>query len=130
MPDDATRRDKSPVPPGGYGNTGYGNMGGYGGDRYGSSSAPSNEPSSRSGGYGGLGPSGGQDDAGRSALFGRAKERFEDKQTQPQMPPEDGQPGGGYGMDDEQQYGTYQERQLTVRRTRIIRSMEGDFADT
>lgn len=121
---DVARTNKSPVPPGGYGggprygNTGYGDQVGYGGDRFGGISSASTS-NSRPGGYGGLG---GADlnapDPNREALFAGAKSRVEqrDGQHAPQqssLPPENSQPRGGYGMES-QGYGPYEERQLTV----------------
>ena len=120
--DSRARQDKSPVPPGGYGgaprfnNQGYGNQGGYGGDRFGGPSGGSTPPARSGGGYGGLGqPQEGDDN--RNALFGGAKQRVDERQT-PELPPDNGQPGGGYSMDpgyDEQRYKKYEDRQLTVR---------------
>lgn len=124
LANDAARMNKSPVPPGGYGaaprygNTGYGDQSGYGDDRFGGASNAKSS-SSRPGGYGGLG---GADpnapDPNREALFAGAKSRTEQReaqqaQQQSSLPPEDSQPGGGYGMES-QGYGTYQDRQLTV----------------
>ncbi|OQN95827.1 hypothetical protein B0A48_18112 [Cryoendolithus antarcticus] len=100
-------RDKSPVPPGGYGggapryqsNGSYGQSNGYGSDPYGAGS------SSRPGGYGGLGRSGSQETVNtidqRGALFGDAPKRV--VQQQQQLPPGQEQSGdnsyantGGY----------------------------------
>ena len=126
MVSDSARQGKSPVPPGRYGsgprygNNGYGNQGGYGNERFGGA-GNSSSSSSRPGGYGGLGEPD-VDEANRNALFGGAKQRFEEKQAQQaqqsSLLPEDSQPGGGYGM-DEQGYGGYQDRQLTVCTTRV-----------
>lgn len=128
-PDNDVRREKSPVPPGGYGggnprpgfSQGYGSMSGYGSDPYGQ---PSNELAPpRAGGYGGLGRSSSretmQTDAGRDALFGDARERAQKQQAQQQTPPP-GQPGRAedptnYGAGDPgDMYNRYQDRQLTA----------------
>ena len=122
------RREKSPVPPGGYGGgggppapSGYGApaaQGGYsgqgygggggGGDRYGSAGpngGPGGAPTARRGpgGYGGLGRSNSQEtmstDAGRDALFGNAPTRVR-QQQQTQMGPPSSGPGGGFGAQD------------------------------
>lgn len=112
----------------GYGPDKYGAQGGYGGDRYGSDrgAGPSQAAapaSSRSGGYGGLGPAPAQQDDNRNALFGGAKERVQ-KQHQQQMgygppppPYEDGSPqagGGDYGGPPRPDYQAYGDRQLTA----------------
>ena len=101
------RREKSPVPPGGYGggaprpaNPSHGSGSGYGANPYGGGGG-----ASRPGGYGGMGRSNSQDtlgtDVGRNALFGDAANRA--AQTQGDPPPY-GQDssygnsgGGGYG---------------------------------
>ncbi|KAI9669335.1 MAG: Meiosis-specific subunit of the t-SNARE complex [Alyxoria varia] len=116
------RQDKSPVPPGGYGgaprfnNQGYGNQGGYGGDRFGGPNGGANPPGRSGGGYGGLGQTQEGDD-NRDALFSGAKQRADERQHQG-LPPDNGQPGGGYGMEpgyDQQRYKKYdQDRQLTA----------------
>lgn len=98
-------RDKSPVPPGGYGGgaprqqngggygqTGYGQGSGYGENPYGNGGASST--SRGAGGYGGLGRSNSQEtmgtDAGRNALFGDAPKRVAQQQEQaPQEPSQD-----------------------------------------
>ncbi|OCL02056.1 hypothetical protein AOQ84DRAFT_349718 [Glonium stellatum] len=123
---DSFRKDKSPVPVGGYGG-GYGgqaggNQGGYGASRYGGGAAEQ-PPSSRygPGGYGGLGRADSQDtDAGRDALFGGAAQRYQQQQQPQQQAP---QPGGayggasggagGYGAGASQGYGAYGDRELT-----------------
>lgn len=96
-------RDKSPVPPGGYGGgaprpqngggygqSGYGQAAGYGENPYGNGGASSS--SRGAGGYGGLGRSNSQEtmgtDAGRNALFGDAPKR-QAQQQQQQAPPEE-----------------------------------------
>ncbi|KAI9828774.1 MAG: Protein transport protein S9 plasma membrane t-SNARE [Thelocarpon impressellum] len=119
--------------PGGYGGPGYGadrygNQGGYGGDKYGSGGA-SGAGSSRYGpsGYGGLGRSDSNDTAGteekRDALFGGAKDRYQQKSRPPQQGGPPGPPGAGYGEDGgapggygaDSGYGAYgEERQLTA----------------
>ncbi|OCK88475.1 uncharacterized protein K441DRAFT_588453 [Cenococcum geophilum 1.58] len=126
---DSFRKDKSPVPAGGYGG-GYGggysgqaggNQGGYGASRYGGG-ATEQAPSSRYGlgGYGGLGRADSQDtDAGRDALFGGAAQRYQQQQQQPQASQPggayNGAPGGagGYGTEASQGYGAYGDRELT-----------------
>ncbi|KAL9081716.1 MAG: hypothetical protein Q9159_007093 [Coniocarpon cinnabarinum] len=130
--DPRTRNEKSPVPPGGYGGQpqrgfappsgGYGGQSGYGGNNpYSNAAAPPPSGNGRSGGYGGLG-----DEPNKDALFGGAKDRFDqqkkqqDQQFQNQgLPPEEqGQlsGAGGYGNDyGDQGYGRpYQDRQLTA----------------
>jgi hypothetical protein len=99
-----TSRDKSPVPPGGYGGaaprpqngggygqSGYGQGAGYGENPYGNGGASST--SRGGGGYGGLGRSNSQEtmgtDAGRNALFGDAPKRV--AQQQQEQPPEQSQ---------------------------------------
>ncbi|KAK5161637.1 hypothetical protein LTR04_003978 [Oleoguttula sp. CCFEE 6159] len=119
------RRDKSPVPPGGYGaaQAAYGGQGAYGGNRYGDNGASNTRGP---GGYGGLGRRASQDtmttDAGREALFGDAPQRIQQqRQIQTQLPPENGETGsagysdqsGANGSQD-QGYGAYQDRQLTA----------------
>jgi len=95
--------EKSPVP-----------IGGYGGPSRG-------EPSTRPGGYGGLGPVQSQDDldAGREALFGGAKSRVEkQQQIQGALPPDNGDAYTSNAVTQESSaghgYGGYGERQLTV----------------
>ena len=101
------RREKSGVPPGGYG-------GGYGGNRYGSGGPEpgpgpglENGPASgmgvqggppprRPGGYGGLGGADRMDsEAGRAALFGGAPQRQQHHRPGPVRGP--GGPGGPHG---------------------------------
>ena len=84
---------------GGYGADKYGAQGGYGGDRYGSSGRGGGAPEAPSkygaGGYGGMGraPSSSVDEeGGRDALFGGARDRVQ-KRTGQQM----GYGGGGGG---------------------------------
>lgn len=112
------RRDKTPVPPGGYGgggygggasrfgtsgvndggsrygNTGsnYGDQGGYGNNRFGDSGASESAAPRRPGGYGGMGMSSQQTEEGRQALFGDAPNRYATQSA----PPANGGPGG-YG---------------------------------
>jgi len=104
-------RDKSPVPPGGYGGgaprpqngggygqSGYGQGAGYGENPYGNGSGPS---AARGGaGYGGLGRSNSQEtmgtDAGRNALFGDAPKRVAQQQQQ-QEPPQEPSQDTSYG---------------------------------
>lgn len=110
---DPYRRDKSPVPPGGYGG-GYGATGGgsqtaYGQNRYGSNSG-SYGSAARPGGYGGLGRTTSQDtmstDAGRQELFGSAAQRVQQQEEQG---------GSTYGAGGAGQgYGSYGDRQLTA----------------
>jgi len=110
MPD--VRREKSPVPPGGYGGApqqpryggggSYGQQGGYGNNAYGNE--PQQPSQSRYGpsGYGGLGRSNSQEttttDAGRAALFGDAPQRQQQVAQAEQSNPEEGPSSfGGYG---------------------------------
>lgn len=101
----AVNRNPSPNP-GGYGADKYGSGGGYGSNRYDNASRgpPSytSEAGSRygAGGYGGLGRIDGSDttatEDNRDALFGGAKEKY---QQRSQLPPSNGQPGGGYSAE-------------------------------
>ncbi|KAK7726017.1 Protein transport protein S9 plasma membrane t-SNARE [Botryosphaeria dothidea] len=108
---DRVRAEKSPVPPGGYGNAGgsYGGAGAYGQDRFGGASGGAGGTASRygAGGYGGMGDS----DAGRQELFGNAAQRA---QQQPAGPPSGagGTMGGGSSAAGGG-YGSYADRQLT-----------------
>lgn len=106
-------RDKSPVPPGGYGggaprapqNGGYGQSsygqgGGYGENPYGGASSSGRG----AGGYGGLGRSNSQEtmgtDAGRNELFGDAAKRVQQQQPPPQQQSQDtsyGNASSGFG---------------------------------
>jgi protein transport protein SEC9 len=102
---------------------GYG--GGYGADRYGSAK-PETGSKYGPGGYGGLGRNESYGstttDDNREALFAGAKTRNQNTQ----LPPENAQPGGGYGRDDgygarsdgysgeSGGYGAYADRQLTA----------------
>lgn len=119
-----------PAGDGGYGPNRYGNQG-YGADRYGSGGGANNGPSGGGsrygpGGYGGLG---GTDpnapDENRDALFGGARDRFQQQQQQGGPPPPYssgggyGQSGafgqsGAYGGDAPTTSDVYQERQLTA----------------
>ncbi|KAI9700488.1 MAG: Meiosis-specific subunit of the t-SNARE complex [Bogoriella megaspora] len=134
-PNDNFRREKSPVPPGGYGGGGgyganggaYGAQGGYGSggaNRYGAE--PEQQLSRRPGGYGGFGRTESQatmdTQAGKDALFGgaakRAAERPAPAPTQQQQPESswggDESGYGGYGGGSSQSYGAYADRQLTA----------------
>ncbi|KAB8611419.1 hypothetical protein FH972_025924 [Carpinus fangiana] len=132
MTDDSVRRDKSPVPLGGYGGAprsgygpGAGGMSGYGQDQYSRASESSGglAPPQRAGGYGGLGRSNSretmQTDAGRDQLFGDARERAQKKQDHT-LPLGEGQYGNteepsNYGAGDPgDMYNRYQDRQLTA----------------
>ena len=104
----------------GYGAEKYGTHNGYGGDRYSSTSGPSQTGGSRlgPGGYGGLGPAPGKPDENRDALFGNAREKVE-KQQQQQMgygqpPPYEEGDYGGYGGNRQPDYEAYGNRQLTA----------------
>jgi len=122
-----TSRDKSPVPPGGYGGgaprpqngggygqSGYGQEAGYGENPYGNGALST---SRGGGGYGGLGRSNSQEtmgtDAGRNALFGDAPKRVaQQQQEQVQEPSQDTSYGnsGGYssgGFDSTEMPGGY-----------------------
>lgn len=129
-------REKSPVPPGGYGggppryptqqdDGGYGQ--GYGSDPYGSGSgsgAGISGGQSRYGpsGYGGLGRSNSQDtmntEAGRNALFGDAAQRQAVQAAQspgPEQPQDNSYSGDGLGFGGESLgYGSAPDRQLTA----------------
>jgi hypothetical protein len=101
---------------GGYGG-GYGNQsGGYGGGQGGYASASGGGSRYGSSGYGGLGkPADDAGDASRDALFGDAKNRYQQKP--PSAPQEDGATGeqpGGYGSEAPGGYGAYGDRQLTA----------------
>lgn len=88
-----------------YGVEKYSNQGGY------NSNNPYGDPQSetkRPGGYGGLGSA----DTSREALFGGARDRYQ-QQSQSRPPPyDDSQSQGGYGS-NERSYGSYADRQLT-----------------
>ena len=129
---DRLRAEKTPVPPDGYGgarygSSGSGNQAGYGADRYGGGS---DGPSPRPGGYGGLGGPKEADDPNRGALFGGAEKRYDDRKAHG-LPPQDSQPGGGYGASSGissgmehgtggyEHYGDYKDRQLTVSVSRL-----------
>jgi len=96
----------------------YGNQSGYGANRFGDGSASRYGPS----GYGGLGSRDPNDtntaDANRDALFGGARDRFQEQQTGPPPPYTAGTgssgAAGGYGGYDGGNTSTYQERQLTA----------------
>lgn len=113
------------APPGGngYGSEKYGSGGGYGANRYDGASA--SVPARGPGGYGGLGRSNSTDttttEDNRNALFGGAKDRYQQKAAEP--PKYDQQGAGGYGGDSGAStgegvpggYGTYgEDRQLTA----------------
>ena len=100
---------------GGYGADRYGTSSGYGADRYGAESSEASAGSRYGpGGYGGLGAATVPDE-NKDALFGGAKERVQ-RQEQQQMgygeppPYEEGGQEGGYGGS----YGAYGDRQLTA----------------
>ncbi|KAI9753643.1 MAG: hypothetical protein M4579_005052 [Chaenotheca gracillima] len=111
---------------GGYGADRYGNSGGYGQDRFGGrgGAAPA-APESRygAGGYGGLGRANSNDttntEDNRNALFGNAKDRYDQKANAPPSDPAAGGSGsygqsGAYGNEDSG-YGAYgEDRQLTA----------------
>ncbi|KAK3080054.1 hypothetical protein LTS18_003246 [Coniosporium uncinatum] len=133
---DRYRQEKSPVPPGGYGDAprfqpqgNYGSQAGYGATQnpYGQQRESAPAPL-RQGGYGGMGSSMDQPDEGsRNALFGDAPSLYQkQQQTQQdqQLPPDNSQDDpygasgqirmpGGYG-DDGQGYGAYGDRELTA----------------
>jgi len=110
-PGSSVQREKSPVPPGGYGGgaprpqgygqSSYGQAGGYGSDPYGNGGSLSRYGA---GGYGGLGRSNSQDtvstDVGRNALFGDAAQRAA------KPPPAAGQPEPGQDSSYGNAYGT------------------------
>lgn len=88
---------------GGYGNDKYGASGGYGSSRY-DNSGYEKKSTRGPGGYGGLG--GADQDDNRDALFGGARERYDQKQQQPPANPSSGTYGGsssygGYGAQRE-----------------------------
>ncbi|THX40761.1 plasma membrane snare protein-like protein [Aureobasidium pullulans] len=115
-------REKSPVPPGGYGgstprfggSSNYAQQGGYGSNPYGSEQPQA----ARTGGYGGLGRRASQEtvstDVGRAALFGDAPQRQQQQQLQATQAAEEpsadnsyansGMPGG-YGGSSSELYG-------------------------
>lgn len=114
---------------GGYTSDRYGAQSGYGADRYGvgSGGAQTNKGNSKygPGGYGGLGRSESQDtaatDDNRDALFGGARERFEQKPQHPAGAPPpygadygQGTHSGAYGGEANQGYEAYGDRQLTA----------------
>lgn len=102
-----------------YNNPGeFGAPRGYGGDRFGDSGSKAS--SIATGGYGGLGRTNSQEtmgtEAGRDALFGGAKERYQQRQQQGTLPPEE-DPNRGFGGSSggfNEGYGNHQDRQLTV----------------
>jgi protein transport protein SEC9 len=105
---------------GGYGPEKFGNQNGYGaqksgGNPYGGFSQTSG--TSRTGGYGGLGPTNDYnlpDDSNRDELFGAARERIEQRQqNNPNLPPDYQYNGGDNGAAD-RSYGAYGDRQLTA----------------
>jgi len=133
---DRYRQEKSPVPPGGYGNAprfqpqgNYGSQSGYGATEnpYGQQRDSAPGPM-RQGGYGGMGGDMDQPDQGsRNALFGDAPNRYQkQQQTQQnqQLPPDNSQddPYGASGSsrmpgtygDEGQGYGAYGDRELTA----------------
>ena len=130
------RREKSGVPPGGYGGGVGGGMSGGGGttNRYGDAAPSGPGPGPRRpGGYGGLGSGPGpganrvDSDSGRAALFGGAPRRQEQQQQQQQQqrqaqgpmgqPPTSGGidgSNGGYGDGPPLGGPAYGDRQLTA----------------
>lgn len=111
-------------PPPAYGSERYGSGDGYGANRYDTTNRYGSSPSVQSrgaGGYGGLGRSDSYEttttEDNRDALFGDAKQRLAKKES---LPPNNAQPGGGYGADSgaggsgETGYGAYGDRQLTA----------------
>jgi len=140
---DQRRAEKSPVPPGGYGggrdeqrgNSGYGGAGAYGGQGGYGSDRYDSQPSTRRGGYGGMG--GSRDtigtDAGRSELFGNAAQRLEQRQQTGYG----GDQQSGIGAEDGG-YGSYQDREMTAEeaeeedvkatKVRYLRAMDLDRA--
>lgn len=105
---DPYRRDKSPVPPGGY-SAGGTSQAAYGQNRYGSPASAASA-TARPGGYGGFARADSQDtmstDAGRQELFGGAQQRVQQREDQG---------GSTYGAGGEGQgYGGYGDRQLTA----------------
>ena len=109
----------APDPSSGFAPNHYGNQSGYGANRFGDGSASRYGP----GGYGGLGPRDPNDtdtaDANRDALFGGARDKFQEQQTGPPPPYTAGTgssdtPGGYGGGYDGGNTSTYQERQLTA----------------
>lgn len=103
----------------GYAPNAYGSQGGYGANRYGGGAGAA--PTSRYGGYGGLGNADPNDpaaaDDNRAALFGNASERAAAQPTTAPPPYSEGQPAqaGGYGAGgNSYSAATYQERHLTA----------------
>ncbi|KAI2780752.1 hypothetical protein F4815DRAFT_468992 [Daldinia loculata] len=91
----------------GYTNDGYGAPSGYGASKY----SNSNGYGARQGGYGGLGQTDNDADTNRDALFSGARERYDQRQTQP-----NDQDGGnaGSGVNSGSKYGGYgEQRELT-----------------
>lgn len=111
---------------GGYGADKYASQSGYGADRYGGGQQQGGQQGgggSRygAGGYGGLGRTNSNEttntDANRDELFGGAKDRFQQKQQTGygQPPPTYDDPNGGaQSFEGGQNYGAYQDRQLTA----------------
>lgn len=111
---------------GGYGPNPYGAQGGYGGDRYASSSEPSAGGSGSRygvGGYGGLGPTpsnNAEADGDRDALFGGARERVQQRNQQDMgyngmgSPPPYEEGDGVGARPQEPSYEPYGDRQLTA----------------
>ncbi|KAJ9656883.1 Protein transport protein S9 plasma membrane t-SNARE [Neophaeococcomyces mojaviensis] len=102
-------------PQSGYGSNRFGNDKGYGAPTQGGNPyAAMNQANgaSRSGGYGGLGPTAGDaPDENRDALFGGAQQRIQHKQ---QNGPPDYQYNGGQDSNESHSYGAYGDRQLTA----------------
>ncbi|KAL3459425.1 hypothetical protein BJX64DRAFT_264854 [Aspergillus heterothallicus] len=133
----------------GYAPNSYGNQGGYGSNRYGSSAGAASASRYGPGGYGGLGssdPNGpSARDDNRFSPFGDASERAAPQQTSAPPPyseqqQQQQQPGGYSGTSSGYATGTYQERQLTAEEEeeqeiqaikQDIRSIkQGDIANT
>lgn len=109
----------APPQRGGYGADKFGNQNGYGGGQSGGNpyGGFSQTPGpTRTGGYGGLGPTNDYDqpDDNRDQLFGGARERMEQRQqTNPAGPP-DYQYNGGDNAGADRSHGAYGDRQLTA----------------
>lgn len=119
---DSYRQDKSPAVTsqgGQYGGRGYQSTGNYGSNNaYGSDRYGGGAPQ-RSGGYGGLGNADPNDAEDRSALFGNAASRVQERPQQPPQQGYGGQGGGSYGQSGVGSgapggYGAYEDRVLTA----------------
>ncbi|KAI8632232.1 hypothetical protein F5Y19DRAFT_492111 [Xylariaceae sp. FL1651] len=117
-------------PSAGYGNDRYGTSGGYGSSKYAGSSNYANAPTSRPGGYGGLGRTDSTDtDAKRDALFSSARDRHDQRQAT------DTSGSGAYGSSgaDASKYDGYgSRRELTEeeREAEEYRSLKSQIHDT